>query len=101
VYRPSDAQDGQQIAPIEGVPPQDASDQMQGGRPRRAGQPRRAPAAVDHVHRQIVLEGNAAGRADALEELERLAVAPDEHVLPVVHALAGGRIDERRGAASE
>ena len=40
-------------------------------------------------------------RVDPPQELERLPVAAEEHVLAVVHELAGLAIDERRRAAAE
>ena len=40
-------------------------------------------------------------RTDALEKLERVAIAAQEHVLPVVDAFAGRGIRERCRATAE
>ena len=51
--------------------------------------------------RQPVLHANVPFGADAAEKPERLVVAAEQHVLSVVHALAGRRIGERRRTAAE
>ena len=79
----------------------DAGQQVQRRRQRRAREPRRAPGAIDDVDRELLLDAHVRLGADAAQEAERLVVAAEEHVLAVVHALAGGRIGERRRAAAE
>ena len=46
-------------------------------------------------------DANVRFGADAAEKPKRLVIAAEEHVLPVVHALAGRRIGERGGAPAE
>ena len=48
-----------------------------------------------------MLNADVPFRADAPEKSKRLVIAAEEHVLPVVHALAGCRIGERRGAPAQ
>jgi hypothetical protein len=47
------------------------------------------------------LERRERARTEAIEKRVRLAVATEQHVLAVVHALAGFAIDERGGATAQ
>ena len=55
---------------------------------------RRTAVSIDHVDVQVGLHVHVRRGVDPTEKPERLVVAADEHVLPVVDALAGRRIGE-------
>ena len=60
------------------------------------------PALVDERHLEVRLDADAVGGADrARGTSKRLVVAAEHQVLAVVHALAGRRIGERRGAPAQ
>ena len=61
----------------------------------------RPPERVEVGDLERRLEPHVVDRIDAAKELERRAVAPEEHVLPVVHELAGHAIGERRRAPAQ
>ena len=62
-----------------------------------AGGPR--PLPVDEVHAQAIVERHEPIGANPAKEGERLVIAADEHVLPVVHAFAGRGIGKCGGTA--
>ena len=79
------------------TPPSRCSGGGSGGHSRRDD----AAVPIDHVDVQLGLHVHVACGADAAEKRERLVIAAEEHVLAVVHALAGGRIGERGRPAAE
>ena len=82
------------IAPVDALPPDDAGEQVQRRRQRRTSEARRTAVSIDHVDVQVGLHVHVRGGVDATEKAERLVIAADQHVLPVVDALAGRRIGE-------
>src|SRR5204862_7147668 len=68
---------------------------------RRALDPRFATLAIDHRHAKRWLDAYVADRTDFAEELERLGIAAEQHVLAVVDQLAGLAIGKGRRAAAE
>ena len=92
---------GEPIAPAEGAPSEYSRDQVKRGGPPWTDESRRAAASIDHTYREVLLETDARLRLDTTKEPERLVIAADEDMLPIVYALAGGRVRERRRATAE
>jgi hypothetical protein len=92
---------GDSIAPRQGTPCHQPAEQVERRWKRRTGQTRRPAVAIDHVDSEPILEMNVRARADAIEKAEGVPIAAEQHVLPVVHALAGGGIGEGGRAATE
>ncbi len=57
--------------------------------------------AIDHRHLEAALPSHAIGGANAAQERESGVVTPHQDVLAVVDPLAGCRVRERGGAATE
>ena len=61
----------------------------------------RCPVAIDHGDGQLRLHAHVIEDAHLAEKVERRGVAPEQHVLAVVHDLAGFAIGKRGRAAAE
>src|SRR5207237_6698581 len=92
--RTANMQRGNPGAPAERAPRHQAANEVERRPERRTRQARRDAVAVDRVDRESILQMNVSARADAVQELEGVAIAAEEHVLAVVDALAGGGIGE-------
>ena len=89
------------IAPRQRVPVEHAGREMKRRRQRRARQPRAHAGPVDHRHAELRLQAHVLLGADVAQERERLGVAAEQDVLPVVDELAGLAIRKRRRASAE
>ena len=90
------SQRGQTIVPTQRAPCHQPGNQVERRPQRWTSKPRRAPFTVDHVHRESILHLDVTGGTNAIEEPERVAVAAEKDMLPVVHTFAGGGIGECR-----
>ena len=99
--RTANMQRGNPVAPAERAPRHQAANEVERRPERRTRQARRDAVAVDRVDRESILQMNVSARADAVQELEGVAIAAEEHVLAVVDALAGGGIGECRRPSAE
>ena len=90
------SQRGQTIVPTQCAPCHQPGNKVERRPQRRTSKPRCAAVTVDHVHRESILHLDVTGGANAIEEPERVAVAAEKDVLPVVHTFPGGGIGECR-----
>src|SRR5262245_63435660 len=74
---------------------------MQRGRQRWTREARLPSCAIDHRDRELWLDANVVRGADFAEELQRLDVTAEQHVLAVVDELSGVAIGERGRATAE
>ncbi len=91
-----DSQRGQTIMPTQCAPCHQTGNKIERRPQRRTSKPRRAAFTVDHVHHESILHLDVTGGTNAIEEPERVAVAAEKDMLPVVHTFAGGGIGECR-----
>jgi len=89
-----DPQRGQTIVPTQRAPCHQPGNKVERRPQRRTSKPRRAAFPVDHVHRESILHLDVTGGTNAIEEPERVAVAAEKDMLPVVHTFAGSGIGE-------
>jgi len=96
-----DSQCGQTILPTQRAPCHQPGNKVERRPQRRTSKPRRAAFTVEHVHRESILDLDVTGGTNAIEEPERVAVAAEKDMLPVVHTFAGGGIGECRCAPAK
>ena len=87
--------------PRDRVPVEHGGEQVQRRGQRRAAEHRSAALGIEVRHFHGRLDAHVVERLDPSQELERRAIAAEEHVLTVVDELAGFAIGESRGPAAE
>jgi hypothetical protein len=84
------AQHREPIGPRESVPLEHSGHQVPGCRQRRTHKTRSTRRAIDHRDGQLWLQPHVVERIDLTKKLERLGIAAEQDVLPVIHRVAGG-----------
>src|SRR4029450_1993494 len=96
--RAGEPQRAQPLLPRNGPPRQHAREQMRRSRQRRTAKNGSAPFAIEADELERGLGAHTIGCPDRCEKRQRLAITPEEHVLAVVHQLAGLSVTARRRA---
>src|SRR5262249_26320095 len=99
--RPYEVQDRPFVAPGERLPIEHACEQMERHGKGRALDPGEVTRPVDHRRGKARLLEQVSLRANLAQEVPGLRVAPEKHMLAVIHQLTGGRILKGRRPSAQ